>query len=439
MSAFRPKGTRDFLPEAMSNRTRAIEVVREIFELYGYGELQTPAFERIETLLGKYGDETDKLMFKILKRGKGSERGECDLALRYDLTIPLSRVIAMNNQIRMPFKRYQIQPVWRAERPQRGRFREFYQCDIDIVGTTSLLADAECLTVMYRCLEALGLPNVVIKVNDRRILADLAAKAGATTAKEEISVLIAIDKLDKIGVEGVTRELLKREFTEEGIASLFAALHKPDDPSDQLEKLSTCLTDRGRAGIDDINQIIAAAILMGTPEDALEIDPTLARGADYYTGPVFEASLRDGDIGSIAGGGRYDELIGKMSGKSVPTVGISLGLERVLVIMEERGLLPEPSATATVLVTIQSDEVKDASVNFAMKLRENGISTDLYLDQKSLKGQLKYANALNYRFVAIIGPEEATQGTVTLKNLKSGEQSTTNFADAAQMLNQPQP
>jgi histidyl-tRNA synthetase len=435
MAANRPKGTRDFLPETMAARQQVIQTVRKTFELFGFGELQTPAFERIETLTGKYGDETDKLMFKIIKRGSGSENGECDMALRYDLTVPLARVMAMNPDIRTPFKRYQIQPVWRAERAQRGRFREFYQCDVDIVGATGALAEAECLAVMYRCFVALGLPLVNLHINDRRVLSDLAAIAGAEDTDAELKVLIAIDKLDKIGRQGVTEELIRRGFVQEKIDALFAAIERPEQGDAILTALSTHLTPRGQEGITAIRALVDATVAMGVPAERLVLDPTLARGADYYTGPVFEAQMPALGIGSLGGGGRYDTLIGRFSKQDLPTVGVSIGLERVLVVLEEQGLLPTPGPTAKVLVTLFNENEITTAISTANMLRDAGIATDLYLEPKKLKAQFKYAHARGYPFLIVIGPDEAANNSATLRNLETGEQTTVAIAELAHLIN----
>lgn len=436
MSVFLAKGTRDFLPDQMRTRLAVIDRLRQVFARYGFEPLETPAFERIETLMGKYGDEGDKLIYKILKRGKGGERGECDLALRYDLTVPLARVMAMNADLRLPFKRYQVAPVWRADRPQRGRFREFWQCDVDIVGTESVLADAECVAVLADCLTALQLDPWTIRINDRRILTSLAATAGAEN--RELSVLIALDKLDKIGRDGVSAELRGLGLGDAGITSLWDSLDVPEDNAGALDALDGKLDSRGRAGVATLRAVLAAAVAMGAPADNLKVDPTLARGLDYYTGPVFEA-VTEPDIGSIAGGGRYDRLIGMFSGRDVPAVGVALGLERLVTVMEERGLLGSAGTTAPVLVTVFADDTRDASVRIATALRREGIATDLYLGDARLRSQFKYANARGYRWLVVVGPDEAAENRLSLKNLSTGAQSTLTLPEAVKALRAAEP
>ncbi len=432
MSVFLPKGTRDFLPDQMRNRQQVIDRVRAVFARFGFEPLETPAFERIETLMGKYGDEGDQLIYKILKRGEGGERGESDLALRYDLTVPLARVVAMNRDLRMPFKRCQIQPVWRADRPQKGRFREFWQCDVDIVGTSSPVADAECLAVVVASLAALGFTEYTIRLNDRRILTSLAAAAGA--ADRELDVLVAIDKLDKIGRDGVTAELRGKGLTEEGIARLWESLAVPDDQQGALDALAGKLDARGQEGVATLRRVLEAASGLGVPLERIRVDPTLARGLGYYTGPVFETEVIEPKVGSISGGGRYDGLVGMFSGQDIPAVGVSLGLERIIAVMEEKGMLPQTATTARALVTVFDDATAGASQRFATQLREAGVPTDLYLGDGKLKAQFKYAHARGYPWLAVIGPDEAAAGTVSLKNLDSGEQATLSNDDAVDRL-----
>lgn len=428
MSVHLPKGTRDFLPAQMRNRNRVIAILRGVFERFGFEPLETPAFERIETLTGKYGDEGEKLMYRILARGEAGKRGEVDSALRYDLTVPLARVVAMNRDLRMPFKRYQIQPVWRADRPQKGRFREFYQCDVDIVGTRSPTADAECLAVVATALGELGFREYTIRLNDRRILSDLAAAAGATGPREEMSVLIALDKLDKIGRDGVDRELADRGFTGDAVTTMWAALERQPDNASTLAHLESKLTERGQEGVAVLRKVLDATAAMGVPDGAIQVDPTLARGLDYYTGPVFETAVTEPKVGSISGGGRYDGLIGMFSGNDVPAVGVSLGMERIIAVMEELGMLSDTDAGARALVTIFSDDTRPASTAMAHRLRQAGIPTELYLGEtssrKAFKKQMKYANAGGYPWVIVIGPDEAAAGQATLKNMRTGDQET---------------
>jgi len=430
-----PKGTRDFLPDVMRNRQRVMDRVRAVFGRYGFQPLETPAFERIETLTGKYGNEGEKLMFRILARGEGGERGEVDLALRYDLTVPLARVIAMHPELTKPFKRYQMQPVWRADRPQHGRFREFWQCDVDVCGSESPMADAECLAVVHDSLVELGFANFTIRLNDRRILADLAAAAGATTDREEMSVLIALDKLDKVGRDGVNGELSKLGFTGEPVATLWRALDDQGGNEATLAHLDALLHERGRVGVAVLRQVLAAAADLGVDPNRIRVDPALARGLDYYTGPVFETVVTEPKIGSISGGGRYDELIGMFGRERVPSVGVSLGLERITVAMEELGMLPATSPPAQVFVTVFHEDLRSESARIATVLRRAGVSVELFLgeatNRKSMTKQLKYAGTCGYPYVVVLGPDEVAAGVVRLKQMATGEQRALPVAELA--------
>jgi len=414
------RGTRDHLPEQMLARQEVMDKVRAVFKRFGFEPLETPAFERIETLTGKYGDEGEKLMFRILKRGKGAETGQCDQALRYDLTVPLARVLAMNPALRMPFKRYQMQPVWRADRPQRGRFREFYQCDVDIAGSTSPLADAECLAVASTALTELGFDNYIIRLNDRRILAGMVRAIGAED--RETGVLVAVDKLDKIGRDGVQGELDKLNVSAEDSAKLWEILDVPRGHEDTLDQLAPHLDEAAQAGIDTLRQVLQYAQELGVPRDRVQVDPTLARGLDYYTGPVFEAEVTNPKIGSIAGGGRYDGLVGMFAKNPIPAVGISLGLERLITVMQELDMLSADRTTAQVFVTVYDESTQPASLRLATELRNRGIATDLYLGSSRLKAQFKYANARGYPFLVILGPSEIEADQVIFKNMATGEQ-----------------
>jgi histidyl-tRNA synthetase len=420
LTVFLAKGARDFLPAQMSNRLAVIDRLRAVFRRFGFEAMETPAFERIETLTGKYGDEGEKLMYRILKRGEGGKAGEVDLALRYDLTVPLARVVAMHPELRLPFKRYQIQPVWRADQPQKGRFREFYQCDVDIVGTRSALADAECLAVVGAALDALGFANYTIRLNDRRLLRALAATLGAADARAEAQVLVALDKLDKIGQEGVERELEARGFAGP-FSALWETLALGETDDATLDHLEARLPEAAE-GVATLRAVRAHALALGVNPERLRVDPTLARGLDYYTGPVFETVVTEPKVGSISGGGRYDGLIGMFSGREVPAVGVSLGLERLIAVMEELGMLPNVGAASAVFVTVFDERSAPASVRFARAAREAGLPTELYLGEGKLKAQLKHADAQGYRFVVVIGPDEARDGQVQVKELRGGEQ-----------------
>lgn len=409
------KGMRDLLPHQMIHRQRVISTIQEIFARYGFEPLETPAMERIETLTGKYGDEGDKLIFKVLKRGRGEELGQVDQALRYDLTVPLARVVAMNPALPMPLKRYQIQPVWRADRPQRGRFREFYQCDVDTVGVDCGLPDAECIAVFHDVMLALGFDDFVIRLNDRRLLRALAEAIGA--ADQEGAVIAAIDKLDKIGRDGVSKDLQGRGLDAAQVDKLWSYLDGAPIPG-------------GEAAVADLDRVEALAHAHGVAPQRLKRDPTLARGLDYYTGPVFETTLVGENMGSVGGGGRYDGLIGMFSGREIPAVGISLGLERLFVLMEERGMVPENATTTRVWVTVFSDDTLDASLAAATAFRRAGVPTWLDLGGGKLGKQLKAADKKGVPFAVVVGPDEAAAGAVQLKDLRSGDQDTLPLADA---------
>jgi histidyl-tRNA synthetase len=414
-----PKGMRDILPQQMILRQRVISTIQQVFRTYGFAPLETPAMERIETLTGKYGDEGDKLIFRVLKRGEGGKAGEVDQALRYDLTVPLARVIAMNPQLPMPFKRSQIQPVWRADRPQKGRFREFYQCDVDTVGAPVGLADAECIAVVHDCLVALGFTDFTIRLNHRRWLGALALAVNA--AEREGELIVAIDKLDKIGRDGVSRELLGRGFTQ-----------------GQIDRVWELLDGAPLAGSEqalaELDQVEALALAMGVDRQRLLRDRTLARGLDYYTGPVFETVLTDGGLGSVSGGGRYDGLIGMFSGRDIPAVGVSLGLERLIVLLEERAMLGGASSATRVWVTVFSDETLPASLAAVSAFRQAGFPAEISLAGGKLGKQLKAADSRGVPFVVVIGPDEAAAGTLRLKDLRSGEEQVLSLSLAIDQL-----
>ncbi len=417
MAVFLPKGTRDLLPELMTKRLAVIDTVRRVFARYGFEPLETPAFERIETLMGKYGDEGEKLIFRILKRGEGGQRGEVDLALRYDLTVPLARVIAMNSALPLPFKRYQIQPVWRADRPQKGRFREFYQCDVDTVGTADMSADAECLAVVQAALLELGFEQFTIRLNDRKILRGMVEAAGVV--EQETAVLVAIDKLDKIGRDGVTAELDRRGIAPASIDTLWELLAVKGEQS--LDYLDARLGETGREGVAELRQVLGWAREMGVTDEYLLVDPTLARGLDYYTGPVFE-TVTPVAVGSISGGGRYDGLVGMFSGRQVPAVGVSLGLERIITVMDELGMLDATAGRTQVSVTVFAEATRAASYRAARAFREAGVNAQVTLGTPKLKNQFKAANRIGAQWLVVIGPNEAEAGLVKLKDMVSGEE-----------------
>ena len=413
------RGMRDILPTELRKRRKVIQHIQDVFEEYGFEALETPAVERIETLMGKYGDEGNKLIFRILARGKEGEEGKTDLALRYDLTVPLARVVAMNQQLTFPFKRYQIQPVWRADRPQKGRFREFFQCDVDVVGTESILAEAECLSVVYHSLIKLGFNQFLIRLNDRRILRQIVIEMGAED--HEISVLVAIDKLDKVGESGVRDILEKDGFSTEQIDQLFVMLNTQSVPG--IEHV-----------LSELESIQQMAFEMGVSTEHIAIDFTLARGLDYYTGPVFETVLTDANIGSVSGGGRYDGLIGMFGKQNIPAVGVSLGLERLITIMEERGMLSEDCAAVDVWVTVFDESCLAESLRIATEFRKAKIRTMTTMGYKKIGKQFKDAQKAGVRWVVVCGSGEIERGVLQLKDLQNGSQEEIVLSEAIQRV-----
>lgn len=393
------KGFRDFLPQEAADRERAMQTMRSVFVRHGFVPLETPTLEYKATIMGKYGEEADKLVYSF------TDHGGRDVALRYDQTVPTARVIAQYRQeLPFPFRRYQIQNVFRADKPQKGRYREFTQADADIFGSTDPLADAEILSVFWRIYTTLGLTDIQILVNDRQSLFQLVNDSGIEQAKH-FSVLQSLDKLDKQTKESVQRELLLKEIPEAAIVRLFNLLETAK-PSDSLA------------------QILAVAEELGVPKNALVFSPTLVRGLDYYTGLIFESKLPDGS-GSLGGGGRYDSLIGQLSGADVPAVGFGIGFDRTVEVLQERGLAGQAAQSSSILVTIFDENTKALSAKLAAVLRERGINAELYPESNEKIGkQLKYANRSGKTFVALIGSDEAQSKTVTLKHLPSGTQYT---------------
>jgi histidyl-tRNA synthetase len=417
-----PAGTRDFLPDDIRRREYVIGVVRDVYERYGFEPLETPAFENIETLLGKYGEEGNKLIFKILKRGEHESSGEADLALRYDLTVPLARVVAQyQNELPRLFKRYQIQPVWRADRPARGRFREFYQCDLDAMGSTSPVVEADILAAVSEILTTLGFEDFTIRLNHRRLLSALLDTAGVPVEKHS-DALVAVDKLDKIGPEGVVKDLAARGIDGRAAGRLLASFTTSGHGS--LAALDVWLTghDAGRAAIAELNEIVQLA---GATHAArhLRIDASLARGLSYYTGAIMEIAVEG--IGSLGGGGRYDNLIGMFLGRDVPACGFSLGLERIIVIMAERGMFP-PTVTKgaiDVVVTFMDDESRAEALRLATELRAAKLRVDVFPESsRKFEKALKYSSARGAGTMAIFGENERIRGEVGIRNLKTRDQ-----------------
>src|SRR6266850_25112 len=435
---------RDFLPADVRRREYVIGVIKEVYERYGFEPLETPAVENIETLMGKYGEEGNQLIFKILKRGEHEKTGEADLALRYDLTVPLARVVAQyRNELPKFFKRYQIQPVWRADRPARGRLREFYQCDVDVLGSRSMLVEAEICAAASEVLTKLGFDDFTIRLNHRHALTGVLQSAGIPAEKHD-AALVSLDKLDKIGNEGVEKEFAERGieveagrnllkfFEDLGSLNLAAEIATGENTELKRKALNAAILGRlvefvkdnepGARGVDELRSIIEFAAAAGIAAK-IEIDPSLARGLSYYTGAIMEISVKDLP-GSLGGGGRYDNLVGMFLGESVPACGFSLGLERIIVVMTERNMFPADVARGGVdtLVTIWNHETRAESLALAVELRRNGLRVDVYPEADKLGKQFKYASARNVPFVAILGDDERARGEVGLKDLRSGEQ-----------------
>ncbi len=444
---------RDFLPEDVRRRRHVIGVIADVYQQYGFEPLETPAVENLETLQGKYGEEGDRLIFKILKRGEGAETGQADLALRYDLTVPLARVVA-EYRAKLPkfFKRYQVQPVWRADRPQKGRFREFYQCDVDAIGSKSMVVEAELLSAATDVLARLGFANFTIRLNHRRVLAGM-LDAGGVPAALHNDALVAIDKLDKIGGAGVAAEFAARGIPFSGASLLLeffaavnaAAAQADQDPEafnrDTLARLSGLVIGEGAAGVAELQEIVRLCAVTGAARH-IRIDPSLARGLSYYTGSIFEIAVPD-LAGSLGGGGRYDNLIGMFSGEDVPACGISLGLERILVVMGERNMFP-PSlvASAADVMVVQWFAAKtELHLALATELRAAGLRVELYPEppaEDNPKGwlvkQFQYAQARGIPFAAVIGKPELEAGTVTIRTLATRQDEQRPRADVAAHL-----
>jgi histidyl-tRNA synthetase len=416
------RGTRDFLPDDLRRREHVIGIVRDVYQRYGFEPLETPAFENIETLMGKYGEEGNQLIFKILKRGEHEKSGEADLALRYDLTVPLARVVA-EYQGTLPtlFKRYQIQPVWRADRPARGRFREFYQCDIDAIGSTSPIIEAEILGAVSEILTALGFNDFAIRLNHRMVLAGLLNAAGVR-ADLQGDAMIALDKLDKIGVEGVEREFVARGIDQAAASTCLALFENPRGESQAatLARLSAAVS--GGSAIENLSQIVVLAESTSAA-GRIRVDPSLARGLSYYTGAIMEIAVEG--IGSLGGGGRYDNLVGMFLGRDVPACGFSLGLERIIVVMTERGMFPASvvHSAVDVVVTFLDDESRSEAMRLAGELRQTGRRVDVFPDaSRKFDKPLKYASARGARVMAIFGQNELTRGEASIRNLETREQ-----------------
>jgi histidyl-tRNA synthetase len=419
---------RDFLPEDVRRREHVIGIIKRVYERYGFEPLETPAVENIETLLGKYGDEGNQLIFKILKRGEHEATGQADLALRYDLTVPLARVVAQY-QSKLPrlFKRYQIQPVWRADRPARGRFREFYQCDVDSLGSTSPAVEAELCAAMSDALMELGFTDFVVRLNHRELLTSILTRAGVG-AHQHGDALVALDKLDKIGPEGVDTELANRGIEEQARNALLQVFLPPTS-KDRVAAFvaGDASGERALANVQAVMDLAAETSAAGK----LNFDPSLARGLSYYTGAIMEINVAD-LAGSLGGGGRYDNLVGMFLGQNIPACGFSLGLERILVVMTERNMFPPTLATTPADVMISPFDTAGVAVamRLAAILRGAGLRVLVYPDPEKIGKQIKYADSRGIPFVALLGENEIKDDTVTVKNLAAQTQETWRQADA---------
>jgi len=450
-----PKGTRDFTPVEMARRNFIFDAIRSIFKLHGYLPIETPAMENLSTLMGKYGEEGDKLLFKILNSGNylsdvpddiytGKETGKMlrhisEKGLRYDLTVPFARfVVQHNNEITFPFKRYQIQPVWRADRPQKGRYREFYQCDVDVIGSNSLLYEVEMVTIASEIFKKLGI-SITILMNNRKILSGIAEVIGESARITDITV--AIDKLDKIGQDGVNKELADKGLSDETIARLQPILGLKGSSLEKLDQLSSILasSEAGMKGIEEmrtifnlINELLPSANGTGTK---VEIDLTLARGLNYYTGAIIEIKANDAHMGSISGGGRYDDLTGIFGLKGMSGIGISFGADRIYDVMNELKLFPQDleQATTVLLVNFGGNE-ELVSLKLLQKLHEAGISAELYPEPLKMKKQFSYADNKKIPYTIIIGADEAASGIYQLKNMLTGEQEKISGDDIIEKL-----
>lgn len=434
-----PKGTRDFSPVEMAKRNYIFDTIRSVYALYGFQQIETPAMENLSTLMGKYGEEGDKLLFKILNSGNflaGIQKDEieesntnklasrlCEKGLRYDLTVPFARyVVQHRDELTLPFKRYQIQPVWRADRPQKGRYREFYQCDADVVGSDSLLNEVELMQIVDTVFSKFGI-RVCIKLNNRKILSGIAEIIGE--ADKIVDITVAIDKLDKIGLDNVNAELAACGISQEAIEKLQPIILLKGTNAEKLKTMSDLLatSETGLKGVEECEFVLNSLETVGL-KNQIELDLTLARGLNYYTGCIFEVKALDVEIGSITGGGRYDNLTGIFGLPGLSGVGISFGADRIFDVLNQLDLYPQETITGTELLFVNFGQ-KEVSYSLPIiaKVREAGVRSEIYPDSVKMKKQMSYANAKQIPFVAIVGENEMQEGKVTLKNMTTGEQS----------------
>jgi len=435
-----PKGTRDFLPQDVARRTYIFDTIKSVFKTYGFAPIETPSFELSSTLLGKYGEEGDRLIFRILNSGEKMKKADIEAlqadnlprfanslaekALRYDLTVPFARfVVQHQNELSFPFKRYQIQPVWRADRPQHGRYQEFYQCDADVVGSDSLLFEVDFMQIFDQVLTKLGIPGFTIKINNRKILSGIAEVSGESD--KLIDITVAIDKLDKIGEEGVIKELVEKGVSEKAISIISPLFKVAGSNEERLNQMKSFLSSSevGLKGIEELEFVLENTKALGLERAEVEFDVTLARGLNYYTGAIFEVKVDDVKMGSICGGGRYDDLTGLFGLSGMSGVGISFGADRIYDVLNELNLYPEGTdAGLTVLFANFGEKESQYCMKLCKELRSNGIDCEVYPTSAKMQKQFKYADSRKAKFVAIIGETELANKTIQVKNMESGEQ-----------------
>ncbi len=435
-----PKGTRDFLPHEVARRTHIFDTIKGVFKQFGFAPIETPSFELSSTLLGKYGEEGDRLIFRILNSGDKMKKADvqalqeenlprfanslAEKALRYDLTVPFARfVVQHQNELSFPFKRYQIQPVWRADRPQHGRYQEFYQCDADVVGSDSLLYEVDFVQIFDQVLTKLGIPGFTIKINNRKILSGIADVSGE--AERLVDITVAIDKLDKIGEEGVVKELAEKGVSQKAIEIITPLFHISGSNEERLNQMKTFLVDSeiGLKGIEELEFVLEQTKALGLERAVVEFDVTLARGLNYYTGAIFEVKVHDVKMGSICGGGRYDDLTGLFGLSGMSGVGISFGADRIYDVLNELDLYPaDADASLPLLFANFGDNEAAYCMKLAKQMRELGVACEVYPTSAKMQKQFKYADSRKVKFVAIIGETELKEGTIQLKNMESGEQ-----------------
>ena len=445
-----PKGTRDFSPIEMAKRNYIFNTIKDVFLLYGFQQIETPAMENLSTLMGKYGEEGDKLLFKMLNSGDYLKNAPAEMleqhdyihlipkisekGLRYDLTVPFARYVVMHrNNIQFPFKRYQIQPVWRADRPQKGRYREFYQCDADVVGSDSLMNEIELVGMIDEVFKRFGI-NVIIKINNRKVLSGIAEVIGAPD--KIVDITVAIDKIDKIGLENVNAELLEKGLSQNAVDALQPLLTLSGSNEEKLATLSTLLasSEVGMKGVEELRYVLTNSEAQ-QPKGVVELDVSLARGLNYYTGTIIEVKAKDVTIGSITGGGRYDNLTGVFGMPGTSGVGISFGADRIYDVLNTLELYPKDTLASTKVLFVNFGEKEGAlSLQYVMKLRANGIPAEIYPDSTKMKKQMSYANDKNVAYVAMVGETEMANGTIALKSMETGEQENLTISEVISKL-----